>query len=75
MVQSVLRPGYGIDILEIGVQSPALKYFLLFHDNSGYANAPHCHVIRRLPVAFAADVNSPVYAFVACREHMLRTLC
>jgi hypothetical protein len=27
---------------------------LLFHGDSGYANAPHCYVIRTFPVLFRA---------------------
>ena len=28
------------------------QYVLLFHSNNGYTNAPHCYVIRTLPVLF-----------------------
>jgi hypothetical protein len=29
-----------------------VQYLLLFHSKSGYVNAPHCYVIRTLPVFF-----------------------
>jgi len=31
-------------------QSHNIHYFLLFHSNSGYANRPHCYIIRTYPV-------------------------
>ena len=35
-----------------------IMYSLLFHSNSGYMNAPHCYVIRTLPVWLLLCVNT-----------------
>jgi len=41
-------------------------YFLLFHGNSGYANAPKCFVIRTLPVLFHFLIVCLSYFIFVC---------
>ena len=45
-----------------------MQYLLLFHGNNGFVNAPHCYVIRALPVLLRI-----VYLHVHCNKPGLRS--
>jgi hypothetical protein len=49
-----LHPGY----LRLQTHTQNIKYLFLFHYNNGCMHAPHCYVIRTLPVLLCGQNNS-----------------
>jgi len=48
-----------------------ISYLLLFHDNSGYANAPQCYAIRTLPIVLHLQnmlKNHRLSSFDTCEQ-------
>jgi hypothetical protein len=57
------------------IEHSTMGYLLLFHNNSGYANAPQCYVTRTLPILFECRPRSQKDHFAVSATAVLSKVC